>query len=151
MCDDCGAAHKKTKLTRHHTLAPFEQIKLGKYDKDIRSEQRVNCNIHSTELCTSFCVTCNQLFCDKCIKEHEKHTILKNIESSTLNDKGQRGSGMSCLVDSVNDRLPFYKSYLEFLTAYQERLKKNREEAVESLNARTELLHQIIEKQKVRY
>lgn len=149
LCESCGLAHKKTKLTRNHVLAPFEQIQLGKYDLDIRSKQQVNCNIHSTELCSSFCVTCNQLYCENCDKDHDKHTILKNVEFSSLNDKDRRGSSMSCLIDTINDRLPFYKSYLQFLTGYQERLKQNREEAVEAINKRAELLHQLIEKQKV--
>lgn len=73
LCEQCAMAHRKTRLTRTHVLAPYEQIKQGLYDHDIREAQPFLCSMHSLPL-ADFCEDCMQLVCKSCRSgEHNDH------------------------------------------------------------------------------
>lgn len=151
LCESCSAAHKKTKLTRNHILAPFDQIKLGKYDTDIRSKQRMHCDLHPTQKCDAYCATCSVLVCGEC-QGHDTHNTLSTsdlIAKLSSAGDGSDGQHLQCLITSIKDRLPFYEGYNTFLADYQKRLEEYISGMSETINKRAELLHSLVDKHKV--
>lgn len=144
LCQSCAAAHKKTKVTRGHILASFEQIRLGKYDSDIRQSQRVNCNRHPLQASNKYCYNCEQLFCIDC-KDHAQH------ETTDVADKVLMELDLTkSLTKTIDSRLPSYVIRQELLRGYVSRLEHKHNEVSQAINERAELLHQLVDSRRVR-
>ncbi|XP_067930755.1 E3 ubiquitin-protein ligase TRIM56-like [Watersipora subatra] len=142
LCQNCASAHRKTKITRGHILAPFDQIKLGKYDSDLRQLQKVNCNRHPLQACTKYCHNCNSLFCADC-KEHERHNVV-DIEDKSLTEVDL----VTDLNDTINLVLPVHMEQQQSLQGLSDSLEEKHENIKEMINERADLLHKLIDSQK---
>jgi len=144
LCENCITAHKKTKLTRNHVLAPFTQVKLGKYDLDIREGQSLRCHTHPQESCSEYCMDCSVILCEECTV-HNKHKKL-TIERACHRTQ----TGIDALIANLKERVPFYETYQEYLGEYRGKLKEREKFLTEDINQQADTLHQLIEMRKAK-
>ncbi|XP_013402010.1 tripartite motif-containing protein 3 [Lingula anatina] len=144
MCDHCTEAHKRTKLTRNHKVAPFKEMQLGKYDEDIRSNQQIQCPQHKKEPITLFCTQCQQLVCRECkVHAHDSHTW------SSLQEAGQQyGARIQTLLDTIKNKIPGIEEYLNYMETYTSELDKKRTKTNETIEEQAETLKAMIDDHK---
>lgn len=85
MCEACAGAHRKTRITREHQLAPFQAIGQGLYDHDIRNvTASIPCPEHPKFEASHFCSDCLVITCKSCrSRSHYNHSLLPMAEASS--------------------------------------------------------------------
>ena len=80
MCEDCVCAHRKTRVTRNHTVAPLSSIRQGLFDHDLRARDHVSCEVHQGVPITLFCCDCIASVCKRCkADKHRSHKVSHSI------------------------------------------------------------------------
>ncbi|CAH1778008.1 unnamed protein product [Owenia fusiformis] len=144
MCDDCTGAHKRTKLTRRHKVAPYEQIYESRYDFDIRDLQHLNCSTHPKELIILFCKRCERLVCQKCqVKDHNQHELHSIPDIIPHYQEHAR-----TLLQRLQEKMPTIQDYTKFLQDYNANLQQLKEQVIDKVETQAELLHQLIDDEK---
>lgn len=144
MCSDCQEAHHKTKITRNHQVVPYEQIRNGLYDQDIREHQSLKCEKHENNSLTSFCTDCEALLCPKCqTPEHGGHNVVDLDNALPKYSKQIKG-----LISSIKTRLPSIQNYCEFLEKYAENLDQTKQQLLTDTQTQADSLHSMIDECK---
>lgn len=144
MCGNCQEAHQKTKITRTHQVVPYEQVKNGLYDHDIRQNQKLKCEEHEDSYLTSFCTDCEMLLCPECqTSAHVSHNIVDFENALPKYSKQIKG-----LISSIKTRLPSIQNYCEFLEKYSENLDQTKEQLLTDTQTQAESLHRMIDECK---
>lgn len=144
MCGDCQEAHHKTKITRNHQVVPYEQIRNGLYDQDIREHQSLKCEEHENNSLTSFCTDCEALLCPKCqTPEHGGHNVVDLDNALPKYSKQIKG-----LISSIKTRLPSIQNYCEFLEKYAENLDQTKQQLLTDTQTQADSLHSMIDECK---
>lgn len=144
MCSDCQEAHHKTKITRNHQVVPYEQIRNGLYDQDIREHQSLKCEEHENNSLTSFCTDCEALLCPKCqTPEHGGHNVVDLDNALPKYSKQIKG-----LISSIKTRLPSIQNYCEFLEKYAENLDQTKQQLLTDTQTQADSLHSMIDECK---
>lgn len=144
MCGDCQEAHHKTKITRNHQVVPYEQIRNGLYDQDIREHQSLKCEKHENNSLTSFCTDCEALLCPKCqTPEHGGHNVVDLDNALPKYSKQIKG-----LISSIKTRLPSIQNYCEFLEKYAENLDQTKQQLLTDTQTQADSLHSMIDECK---
>ena len=145
LCEGCVKAHQRTRVTRDHQLAPYEQIQKGLYDHDIRNHQSVLCHTHSKEM-EFFCVTCAVLLCKECKTElHADHKV-KSVTKTFVKYKQQ----LESFLQGIKRRIPTIADYSNFLTTHSKQMITTRAEIEESIDQQAKQLHQLIDEHKAK-
>ncbi|XP_041374496.1 B-box type zinc finger protein ncl-1-like [Gigantopelta aegis] len=144
MCDGCVKAHQRTRVTRDHQLAPYEQIQKGLYDHDIRNHQSIFCLTHNREV-ELFCLTCAVLLCNECTDIHGEHKV-KPVTKTFPKYKQQ----LESFLQGMKRRIPTVADYSSFLTNHSKQMITSREEIEKSIDEQAKLLHKLIDEHKVR-
>ncbi|XP_061193136.1 E3 ubiquitin-protein ligase TRIM71-like [Saccostrea echinata] len=144
MCGDCQEAHHKTKITRNHKVVPYEQIRNGLYDHDIREYQTLKCNEHENNSLTSFCTDCEMLNCPQCqTSQHGGHNIIDFENALPKYSKQIKG-----LIASIRTRLPSIQNYCQFLENYSENLEQTKQQLLTNTQTQADSLHSLIDECK---
>lgn len=65
LCPDCVNKHRKTVVTKNHTMY------------DIESEKEIECKVHTEEVVRFFCEQCETCICVLCtFQEHAEHEVI---------------------------------------------------------------------------
>ena len=144
MCQACTGAHHRTKVTRGHKVIPYEQVKKGLYDIDIRRFQKVNCPKHAEEALDMFCERCEVLVCKECKVGHHDNHRWTSVEKATVKYEGL----MNNLLKGIQHQIPNVHNYVQFLANYDTSIDHSREKATNEITEHTEQLHKFIEEQK---
>ncbi len=125
-------------------IVPFTEIKLGKYDQQIRGYQRVPCEVHPEEGIRYYCGRCEKLICKDCkISEHENHHCSDvKFLMDTFKEKAKG------LISGIKKRLPGMRQYVSFLSDYEQHLKGRKREIVEEIESQADLLHRLVDEYK---
>ena len=74
LCDDCQAAHRKTKLTKKHQLLTINELKTQTTSLVPPKKYTPCCPKHTNEKLKIYCETCKELICNDCtIRLHKDH------------------------------------------------------------------------------
>ncbi|KAK7507617.1 hypothetical protein BaRGS_00001552 [Batillaria attramentaria] len=140
MCEACTTAHKKTRLTRNHTIAPYNQILNGLFDHDIRNCQEPLCPKHSAPF-VNFCRDCEMLTCKTCNAESHRGHSLEQMEAALTRLQPEAKS----FVQGLRKRVPTLTEYQAFLKAQLQNLEKTRSEVVEAVKQQAENIHAMVD------
>ena len=74
LCDDCQAAHKKTKLTKYHQLLTLRELETQAASLVPPKKEAPRCLKHTNKKLKIYCETCKELICTDCtIRLHQGH------------------------------------------------------------------------------
>lgn len=78
LCPECADhRHRSTTLTFQHRVVPLADVSAGKYNDEIRAQQKIPCGKHESEELRFFCETCDIPVCRDCIVlGHQNHKCL---------------------------------------------------------------------------
>ncbi|CAH1778549.1 unnamed protein product [Owenia fusiformis] len=143
LCQDCTDAHLDNAKTRKHKIFPYADIREGYHDKDIRTNQLIECDKHTDQSLGHFCEDCTTIFCAVCLKEdHADHQTLTIKESSKYENilRQQR--------DSVNGRLTNLSNYRQYLQDYADEIETMKGNTVNDIEAQADALKALIDRRK---
>ena len=144
MCTSCTEAHHRTKLTRHHKVAPYKEIHSGKYDSDIRTFQPLKCETHVDEDIKFYCKNCDELICRECkVSKHEKHSY-----SSLTDTCGLHKSKVKTLLESTKGKIPSIEQYIAFLAEYMGHVEQFEKKLVGEVEEQARVLHEVVDRHK---
>ncbi|CAC5403839.1 TRIM56 [Mytilus coruscus] len=143
MCSNCSDAHRRTKITRNHSVIPFKQIQNGLYDHDMRSHQARPCTKHGDQM-DFFCEICEILICPQCKnEEHDSHRSIKFDDALPRYKRHING-----LLEGIQGRIPSIADYVKYLKSYKNSLKESKQKLTENLETQAKTLHQFIDSYK---
>ena len=146
MCNACTGAHRRTKITRTHQVAPYEQIQNGRYHHDIRSFQQVFCRKHSEEPLTIFCFKCDQLICRECkVSKHDDHNW-SELEKAALTFREQ----FEELLRNVKEKVPTLVEYTDHVEIYKDQVIDLKEKLVTDIQRQAEKIKGLIDQKAKR-
>ena len=147
MCEECANSHRRTKVTRSHKVIPYVQVQLGRYDTDIREYQNQKCKKHDNTVYTMFCDRCEVMMCSECkVETHENHkwtTLEKAVSKYQTQIRN--------LLKGIQRQIPSIHNYVKFLSNYDNSVVSTQEKLIANMEKQTEMLHAMIEEQKVVY
>ena len=74
LCDDCQAAHRKTKLTKNHQLLTLRELETQAASLVPPKKDAPRCPKHTNKKLKIYCETCKELICNDCtIRLHRDH------------------------------------------------------------------------------
>ena len=74
LCDDCQAAHRKTKLTKYHQLLTLRELETQAASLVPPKKDAPRCSKHTNKKLKIYCETCKELICNDCtIRLHRDH------------------------------------------------------------------------------
>ena len=74
LCDDCQAAHRKTKFTKNHHLLTLKELKTQAASLVPPKKDAPRCPKHTNKKLKIYCETCKELICNDCtIRLHRDH------------------------------------------------------------------------------
>ena len=74
LCDDCQAAHRKTKLTKNHQLLTLIELETQAASLVLPKKDAPQCSKHTNKKLKIYCETCKELICNDCtIRLHRDH------------------------------------------------------------------------------
>ena len=89
LCEGHAKMHAKSRTTLNHQIKPLNQISSAPSPCPGSSESTMRCIIHPTYQLKSYCVTCQELLCEKCLtgeqacnKGRTPHTLLSVGEAA---------------------------------------------------------------------
>ena len=144
MCDGCTDAHRKTKMTRDHKVVPFEQIRNGLYDSNVREYQNVGCQEHDKSPMISFCEVREKLTCKHCDMESNSNNKLSSFEAALPKYQQQ----MESLRISIANRVPNIEQYVEFLSEYSGSIEETKQQTLSNMENQANTLHTVIDEAK---
>lgn len=140
MCDPCAKAHRKTRVTRDHVIAPHAQIKNGLYDHDIRASQVPRCAKHRSQF-VQFCCDCLQLACKACQTESHRGHSLESMEAAVARLQPEAQS----FVQGLRKRIPALSEYQGFLQAQLKKLEEKQKELTVGVKQQAEAIHALVD------
>lgn len=140
MCEACTTAHKKTRLTRDHTVAPYNQIMNGLFDHDIRTCQEPQCHKHSAPF-AKFCRDCDKLTCKACQAESHRGHDLEEMEAAVTRLQPEAKSFMQ----GLRKRVPSLTEYQTFLQSQLTSLATTKEKLVGAVKHHAEDIHALVD------
>ena len=75
LCDSCKIVHERGKLTKHHEVVSKRDYYRLQGTKRLESQ----CEFHN-DICTLYCVGCNEILCTTCVTENHSGHALQQIE-----------------------------------------------------------------------
>ncbi|XP_069108651.1 tripartite motif-containing protein 2-like [Argopecten irradians] len=144
ICDSCSDAHRRTKLTRGHQVAPYQQIKMGMYDHDIRGHQSPSCAHHPQESVTLFCDKCEEVVCSQCMTSGHKGHSTCSVEAAVPRYK----LSMQGLMRGLVRQIPSISKYCAFLTNISENVEVAKLKLFSDLENQANTLHTMIDEHK---
>ena len=74
LCDDCQAAHRKTKFTKYHQLLTLRELETQAASLVPPKKDAPRCSKHTNKKLKIYCETCKELICSDCtIRLHRDH------------------------------------------------------------------------------
>ena len=74
LCDDCQAAHRKTKFTKNHQLLTLRELEIQAASLAPPKKDAPRCPKHTNKKLKIYCETCKELICSDCtIRLHRDH------------------------------------------------------------------------------
>ena len=146
LCDTCVEAHRRTKVTRAHKLAPISDMQQGVYDSDVRAYQLIPCDVHKDEVIRYYCGRCEKLICRECkVSLHENHhcSDLKYV-CDTYKKKAK------LLTENIKHNVPNIEAFLKFLQEYVAQIESKQLELVQDITKQADILHQLVDEYKNR-
>ena len=144
MCVACTDAHRRTKLTRQHQVALFDDLQTGQHDRAIRQHQHLSCMDHVTETLKFYCNKCDVLLCDECLKTtHECHSF-SDVHKAAEAYKAQTMK----VVMAIDSKTAGIENQLHLLANYDSHLCETRNTIKLSLENQAQALHKLVEKYK---
>lgn len=140
LCDPCAKAHRKTRVTRDHLVAPYAQIKNGLYDHDIRACQVPRCSKHASEF-AQFCCDCAQLACKSCQAESHRGHHLESTEAAVARLQPEAQS----FVQGLRKRIPALSEYQGFLQSQLKKLEEKQAETTEGIKKQADAIHALVD------
>ena len=145
LCEPCARAHRKTRLTRDHLVAPYAQIRNGLYDHDIRARQLPRCprpHPHpGGQPLARFCCDCLQLACRACEAESHRGHRLEPAEDAVDRLRPEAQS----FVRGLRKRIPALAEYRAFLQRQLERLEARRAAVEGGVQRQAEAVHALVD------
>ncbi|XP_070185409.1 E3 ubiquitin-protein ligase TRIM56-like [Littorina saxatilis] len=140
MCEPCAKAHRKTRVTRNHVIAPYEQIQKGLYDHDIRACLLPQCSKHSSQF-AHFCCDCTQLACKTCLTDSHKGHKLDSMEAAV----GRLRPEASSFVQGLRKRIPALTEYQGFLQSQLNKVEEKQVEVTEKVKEQAQAIHALVD------
>ena len=74
LCDECQAAHRRTKITRNHQIATLDKVQARAANITSLKKITPTCPRHPENALKIYCETCSTLICTDCtIRLHQGH------------------------------------------------------------------------------
>ena len=140
MCDSCAQAHRRTRVTRDHIIAPYAQIKNGLYDHDIRARQVPQCSKHGSEF-VHFCCDCTQLTCKTCQTESHRGHTLEPMETAVAKLQPEAHS----FVQGLRKRIPALVEYQGFLQTHLQKLETKHNTLKDGVRQQAQAIHALVD------
>ena len=133
LCTSCVDLHKRTKVTRNHSLI------------DTAVEKSIGCKVHSEEVVRFYCEPCEMCICILCtFQEHKGH----DVQSFTEGMQKYQHS-LDSLVGKCNDRITCIKDHLNMIQKCETQIRSAEDEirdtAIESITAIRKSEKQMVE------
>lgn len=83
LCKTCWESrHTFTTLTKDHHVVSIEDAQTGRFDSEIRSNQKIHCFDHKKECYRFFCKTCDVPICRDCtVLQHRSHDHISSKDA----------------------------------------------------------------------
>eukprot|EP00058_Branchiostoma_floridae_P015528 XP_002601016.1 hypothetical protein BRAFLDRAFT_128153 [Branchiostoma floridae] len=138
LCARCESAHRVVKATKGHTLFPFEELKIGKYDNIFRDRKAPLCSKHPGEILKLYCRTCETPICNECaLFEHRdaQHDYTHIEEVATEKRKAILDLTLQCQaqIKFFHREEDAQKRLKQHLLKHAEEARKNVRSTVQSL------------------
>ena len=147
MCDFCGQAHRRQRMTLDHNLIPADSVNLTPVPlvqplPIVSTQPPKICKVHAEKELTLFCETCETPVCDDCMmKEHNDHAFLPLEDASLQYTEMLQGlvNKTKPLVAELNESM----KNIEFLLSnIQERAEVVADEICDSIDTQMRALHE---------
>ncbi|GFO12835.1 tripartite motif-containing protein 3 [Plakobranchus ocellatus] len=144
VCDACACAHRKTRVTREHTVAPLTSIRQGLFDHDLRARDHVICECHHGMPVSIFCCTCSVAVCKRCKSDqHRSHQVM------SLRDATEKFvPEVRQIQQAIARRVPSLSDYAGFLEEQMSKLDNTRKLVASDVCSQAQLLHMMVEEHK---
>ncbi|EDO47715.1 predicted protein [Nematostella vectensis] len=143
LCEQCVAAHKRTKLTKEHEILALNELQ-GQPEVQDKLHRPLVCSVHDNEVLKYFCETCDEPVCREClIIDHREHRYgyLKDV------DKKHR-SEVGVLVMSTKKKLARLKEAIDKVTDTRKRLDCKAEEIRQEVMRHTQRCIEVIQERE---
>ncbi|GFR82846.1 tripartite motif-containing protein 3 [Elysia marginata] len=144
MCEACASAHRKTRVTRNHKVAPLSSIRQGLFDHDLRARDHVTCPYHPGVAVSGFCCDCLTAVCKRCKADRcrtHKIMLLQDISSKLVPELSQ-------IQRAIVRRVPVLTSYASFLREQVTRLDNKKQQVAQEISEQAQVVHRMIEEHK---
>ena len=147
MCDFCGQAHRKQRMTVGHNLVPADSANLTPVPLDqvmpvVPSQPHKYCTTHIDHELTLFCETCETPVCEECkMNNHIDHAFLPLEDANLQYTEILQGLVQKTkpLVAQLNESM----KNIEFLLSnIQERAEVVADEICDSIDTQMRALHE---------
>ncbi|XP_056020287.1 E3 ubiquitin-protein ligase TRIM56-like [Ostrea edulis] len=146
LCYECSEhRHRSTTLTLNHRIVSLADVASGKYDDEIRSQQRIPCLEHSGEDLRYFCETCDIPICRDCIVlSHQNHKCMAPSEARKRMDEN-----LGTFMSSLKERLDKFQAAKENVTSALDKLETGKRQIKENLEKQVnDIINTVMESQK---
>jgi hypothetical protein len=129
----------------NHRIVSLADVASGKYDDEIRSQQRIPCLEHGEEELRYFCETCDIPICRDCIVlSHQNHKCVAPSDARKRIDES-----LGPLMSSLKERLHKFQAYKENVTSALDKLEIGRLQMRENLEKQVNnIIENVMESQK---
>ena len=133
LCTACVELHRRTKVTRGHSLV------------DAQVEKSIGCKVHLDEVVRFYCEPCEMCICILCtFQEHKGHNVQSFSEGMQ-----QYQDSLDTLVTSCKERIICVKDHLDMIKACESEIRKAedaiRDTTIESISAIRQSEKQLVE------
>ncbi|KAL8571845.1 hypothetical protein ACOMHN_033372 [Nucella lapillus] len=143
LCQSCAKAHRKTRVTRDHVLAPHAQIQRGLYDHDIRATHALRCPHHGSQV-EDLCCHCLTLTCKACQTDGHRGHALETMETALTRLRPEAQS----FVRGLKKRGPALTEYQEFLHTRLLQLEDSQSRVTSSVREQAEAIHTLVDQHR---
>ncbi|XP_076446637.1 E3 ubiquitin-protein ligase TRIM56-like [Babylonia areolata] len=140
MCEPCAKAHRKTRVTRDHVIAPYRQIQNGLYDHDIRARHGLRCERHGSEV-EALCCDCLLLTCSACRTDGHRGHALEAMATALARLQPEAHS----FVQGLRKRGPALADYQTFLQSHLRQLEDQKSQLTASVKQQAEAIHTLVD------
>ena len=121
LCNQCREEHKKSKITRFHTVKSIDELRQEAQKIKAPSETVPTCHKHTRSKLNGYCDTCKELICIECTTEgdqHKDHIFSQQAEVGQVFSEHKKK-----LVSSLKPKQIAIKRSLEILDKHETDLR----------------------------
>ena len=130
LCEECGQAHNKHKMTKHHVIKKLNKV--DQSDIELHNRQKtLLCLKHKDKLIEFHCINCEMFTCSSCyILNHNKHDCI-SVEEADI----KLLLALEDLAKKTNDKIKVNEELIKTSKLSKETLEDNKNKLLETVTS----------------